>query len=107
MARDDGGGRFLVFLLGAAAGAAAAILLTPRSGREAREYIAERGSEVGDTVARHAHDLAEDVQRRTGTWLDRGRELLDAESRRVREAFEAGRDAMRDEIRGAGEERPG
>jgi len=92
------GGRFLSFLLGTVAGAAAAILLTPRSGRETREYIAERGNEVGESMARRAHDLATDVQSRTGTWIDRGRDLLDAETRRLRDAFDAGREAMRDEI---------
>ena len=103
MAREGCGGRFLSFLLGAVAGAAAAILLTPRSGRETREYIAERGNEVGESVARRAHDLATDVQSRTGTWLDRGRDLLDAETRRLRDAFDAGREAMRDEIQRGGE----
>jgi gas vesicle protein len=106
MAREGSGGRFLSFLLGAVTGAAAAVLLAPRSGRETREYIAERGNEVGETVGRRAHDLAEDVQRRTGTWLDRGRHLLQGETRRVREAFDAGREAMREEIHRAGDPPP-
>jgi gas vesicle protein len=103
MASERGGGRFLSFLLGAVAGAAAALLLTPRSGHEAREYIAERGNEMGETVARRAHHLAADVQSRAGTWLDRGRDLLEAETRRLRDAFDAGREAVRDEIRRSSE----
>jgi gas vesicle protein len=99
MARENGGGRFVAFLLGVAAGAAAAILLSPRSGWEAREYIADRGNEMGETITRRAQDLAADVQRRAGTWLDRGRELFEEEAQRLRGAFAAGRDAMRDEIR--------
>ena len=106
MTRDVHGDRILSFLLGAAAGAAAAILLAPRSGRETREILAERGKEVGETVAGRAHDLAADVQRRTGPWLDRGRDLLDEETRRLREAFDAGREALRDEMRRSGETPP-
>ena len=103
MASAGCGGRLLSFLLGAAAGAAATFLLTPRSGQTTREYIADRGNEVGESMARRAHDLAADVQSRAGTWLDRGRDLLETETRRLRDAFEAGREAMRDEIRRGGE----
>ncbi len=99
MTRTACGGRFLSFLFGAAAGATAALLLTPRSGRETREYIADRGNEVSEDVARRAQSLAADVQHRAGGWLDRGRDLLEAESRRLRDAFDAGRQAMHDEIR--------
>lgn len=102
MASARCGGRFVSFLLGVAAGAGAALLLTPRSGQEARDYIADRGNEVGESMARRAHDLAADVQTRAGTWLDRGRDLLETEARRLRDAFEAGREAMRDEIRRGG-----
>lgn len=90
MGRESGSGRLVAFVLGAVAGAAAAMLLAPRRGEETRRYIAERGNA-----------LAADVQDRTEGWLDRGRDLLGAETRRVRDAFEAGREAMRDEIRRA------
>lgn len=90
---------FLSFLFGAAAGAAAALLLTPRSGRETRELIADRGNEVSADVVRRAQDLAGEVQTRASTWLDRGRDLLKTEGQRVREAFDAGKEAMGEEIR--------
>lgn len=102
MADDGRGSRLLWFILGAVTGAGAAILLTPQSGRETRRYIAERGNEVSESVTRHAHDLAGDVQDRTETWVDRGRGLLGSEARRLREAFEAGRNAMRQEIQRSG-----
>jgi gas vesicle protein len=102
MAKAACGGHVAAFLLGAVAGATAALLLTPRSGREAREYIADRGNEVSESVTRRAHDLAADVQGRAGTWLDRGRDLLETEVRRLRDAFDSGREAMRDEIRRSG-----
>ncbi len=97
----------LSFLLGAVAGAAAAILLAPRSGRETREFLAEQDRKSPSEVRKaagscqRAHDLASDVQSRAEAWLDRGRDLLEGETRRLRDAFEAGREAMRDEIRRA------
>ncbi|MGH7335708.1 MAG: YtxH domain-containing protein [Candidatus Rokuibacteriota bacterium] len=110
MADDHGSEAFAYFLIGAAVGAVAAILLTPRSGRETREFLADQGTEVakqaqkrGGIFARRAQDLASDVQNRAEGWLDRGRDLVEGEAQRVRDAFQAGRDAMREEIRGSGE----
>jgi gas vesicle protein len=102
MARVACGGRVLSFLVGTAAGAAAALLLTPRTGRETREYIADRGNEVSEGVVRGAQSLAAEVQHRASNWLDRGRDLLEAETQRLRDAFDAGRQAMHDEIRRSG-----
>ena len=72
------------FLLGAAVGGLAAWLLRPRSGEENREVLSERGSDF----ARRA--------------LDRSRELVEEQTQRLMSAFEAGRDAMREEMRKGG-----
>lgn len=103
---EQGSGAVACFLIGAAVGAVAAILLTPRSGRETREFLADQGSEVarqaqkrGGVFAKRAQDLASEVQNRAEGWLDRGRDLVEGETQRLRDAFQAGRDAMRDEIR--------
>jgi len=76
-------------------GAGIAILLTPRTGAQARELLAERGGDV----ARRAQDLANEAQGRAGEWLDKSRELFEEQTQRLMNAFEAGRDAMREEIR--------
>jgi len=83
------------FLFGAVLGAGIAILLTPRTGAQARELLAERGGDV----ARRAQDLANEAQGRAGEWLDKSRELFEEQTQRLMNAFEAGRDAMREEIR--------
>jgi gas vesicle protein len=93
--RSDAAGYLGWFFFGAALGAAAALLVAPRTGRETRELLAERGNEV----ARRAQVLANEAQGRAGEWLDKSRELFEEQTQRLMSAFEAGKDAMREEIR--------
>ena len=78
--RDRGGGR-------AAAG--------PAHGTRDARAPAERGGEF----ARRAQELASEAQGRAGEWLDKSRELFEEQTQRLMTAFEAGKDAMRDEMR--------
>ena len=93
--RRDAAGYLGWFFLGAVLGAGAALLLTPRTGRETRELLAERGTDV----ARRAQALATEAQGRAGDLLDKSRELFEEQTQRLMTAFEAGKDAMRDEMR--------
>ena len=83
--RDGGGGYLGWFLLGATLGGLTALLLTPRTGEENRGYLGDRSSQL--------------AQGRAGEWLDKTRELLPEQTQRLKGAFEAGREAMRDEMR--------
>ena len=83
------------FLLGATVGGLAALLFTPRSGEENRTLLSDRGGDL----ARRAQELAVEAQGRASEWLDKSRELLEEQTQRLMGAFEAGRDAMRDEMR--------
>ena len=93
--RSDAGGYMGWFLFGAVLGAAAAIFLTPKTGTQARELLTERGGDV----ARRAQEFANEAQGRAGEWLDKSREVFEEQTQRLMSAFEAGRDAMREEIR--------
>jgi gas vesicle protein len=95
--RNDAAGYLGWFFLGGVIGAAAALLMAPKTGREAREMLAERSNEV----AKRAQAMASDAQGRAGEWLDKSRELFEEQTQRLMTAFEAGKDAMRDEIRKA------
>ena len=95
--RNDAAGYLGWFFLGGVIGAAAALLMAPKTGREAREILAERSNEV----AKRAQAMASDAQGRAGEWLDKSRELFEEQTQRLMTAFEAGKDAMRDEIRKA------
>ena len=70
-------------------------MLTPKTGAQARELLADRGGDV----ARRAQEFASEAQGRAGEWLDKSRELFEEQTQRLMSAFEAGRDAMREEIR--------
>jgi len=96
--RHDAGGYMGWFLFGATLGAAATLLLTPKTGAQARELLTERGGDV----ARRAQEFATEAQGRAGEWLDKSREVFEEQTQRLMSAFEAGRDAMREEIRKGG-----
>lgn len=93
--RSDGPGSFGWFIVGTALGAAIAYLSSPRTGREARDRLAERGGEV----AKRAQEWAGQAQQHAGEWLDKSREMFEEQTERLITAFEAGKEAMRDEIR--------
>ena len=96
MSDERGSGGYMGwFLFGAMLGAVAAVLLTPKTGAQARELLAEHGGDV----ARRAQEFASEAQGRAGEWMDKSRELFEEQTQRLMSAFEAGRDAMREEIR--------
>ena len=96
MANDrDAAGYLGWFFFGGVVGAAAALLLAPKAGREMRDLLLERGNEV----ARRAQEMATEAQGRAGDWLDKSREVFEEQTQRLMTAFEAGKDAMREEIR--------
>jgi gas vesicle protein len=93
--QNDAAGYLGWFFLGGLIGAATALLLTPRTGRETREMLVEHGGEL----ARRAQEMATDAQGRAGEWMDKSRELFEEQTQRLMTAFEAGKDAMREEMR--------
>jgi gas vesicle protein len=92
--RSDAAGYLGWFFVGAIAGAATALLLTPKTGRETRELLAEHGSEM----LNRAKVSAGDARVKAGDLFGKGREYLEEQSNRLVSAFEAGRAAMRDEM---------
>lgn len=95
----------LIFL-GAMLGAGAALLLAPKSGRETRELLFEKGSEL----AKRAQEGAEEAKGVAQDLFGKGKEVFEEQSSRLRVAFEAGREAMRQEMaksRGADESMEG
>jgi len=82
------------FFLGTLAGAAAALLITPKTGRETRDLLAERSGDL----FRKAQEAAGDTQSRASGLFDKGREYFEEQTQRLASAFEAGRNAMREEI---------
>jgi gas vesicle protein len=96
MADDRGSssaGVLLAFLSGGALGAVAALLLAPQAGRESREQLrgyARRAEGNLRDLAGSAGETVEEV-------LEEGKEFVDSKKAVLREAFDAGREAMRRE----------
>ena len=93
--RSDSAGYLGWFLFGAALGAAVGFLTAPRTGSETRELLATRGGDV----AKHAQDLVGEAHNHAGEWLDKSREMFEEQTQRLVAAFEAGKEAMREEIK--------
>jgi gas vesicle protein len=86
MARDDGAGAgsiLLAFILGAVSGAAVALLYAPATGRETREYLADR--------ARDARERAADAAAKSRDALNQGRATLTTAIERGRQAYQQAR----------------
>ena len=90
----DAAGYLGWFFMGALLGAAAALLLTPRTGPAARELLREKGGDF----AKRAQEYAKEAQVQAGELFEKGRELFEEQSQRLMSAFEAGKEAMREEI---------
>lgn len=91
----------LAFLSGAVLGAVAAMLLAPESGNESRERLRR--------YARRAEGQLHDMAGRAGEVFEevvgQGKDFVETKKSALREAFEAGREAMRqerDRMRGEG-----
>ncbi len=92
--RSDAAGYLGWFFLGAALGAAAALLMTPKTGRETRDLLAEKSNEL----TKKAQQIANEAQGRAGDWFDKSRELFEEQTQRLMSAFEAGKQAMREDM---------
>ena len=92
---SDAAGYIGWFFLGAVAGAAAALLMAPKSGRETRDLLAEHGEEV----LNKARGAAGEAKVKAGDLFEKGRDDFEEQTNRLITAFEAGKSAMREEIR--------
>jgi gas vesicle protein len=87
------GEKALYFVLGAGIGAAVALLLAPRSGVETRKMIMTKAREGADLVVSRTKAVAG----KTSEYVDRGKELLQQQRDSLAAAFEAGKQAYREE----------
>ena len=69
--RGRGRGIIVAAVVGAAVGAGVALLLAPRSGRETREWLANRGRELKDRTM-NAFEQGKEATRRAAVEMARG-----------------------------------
>jgi gas vesicle protein len=91
--RGSGAGAVLAFLGGAALGAVAALLLAPQSGRKTREQLKGYARKAEHTL----REAATEAGQRLEEAVQEGKEYVEARKSVLREAFEAGRDAIKKE----------
>jgi len=87
------GDKALYFMLGAMIGAATALLFAPRSGVETRKLIASKAKESADVIA----NRTKTVVGKTSEYVERGKEVLQQQRDQLAAAFEAGKQAYREE----------
>ena len=98
MEDNNVGAKFIYFIAGVGIGALAGILFAPKSGRETRQYLAERVEEGRDFVGKKGQRIREQA----GDYVERGRGILSQQREHLSAAIEAGKQAYRAESQGKG-----
>ena len=98
MEDNNAGAKFVYFIAGMGIGALAGILFAPKSGRETRQYLAERVEEGRDYVSKKGQRIREQA----GDYVERGRSILHQQREHLNAAVEAGKQAYRSESQGKG-----
>ncbi len=93
MSENNGGSKLAFFLAGAGIGAILALLFAPKSGKETRDFLTQKAEESRDYLTTKSREIREQA----GDLVDRGKERLAREKERVASAYEAGRQAYREE----------
>jgi gas vesicle protein len=101
---SSGSDKFLFLLAGAGIGAVLALLFAPKSGRETRELIARTATDSRDFVTSkvtEGRQYVEDRSRKVGddfsSFIDKSKEAVQRQKEQLAAAFEAGKQAYRDE----------
>jgi gas vesicle protein len=76
------------FLVGLGIGSAVGILFAPKSGRETREYLAEKTREANEFARKKARELRDRAEDAVG----RGKETITQTKQQIASAIDAGRD---------------
>jgi len=93
MSEDNGGSKLGFFLAGLGIGAILALLFAPRSGKETRDYIAQRAEEGRDFVKTKAEELRKQAE---GA-VEKGKDLVAKQKDLLSAALEAGKQAYQEE----------
>lgn len=93
MSEDNGGSKLAFFLAGMGVGAVLALLYAPRSGKETREYLSQKAGEGKDFITAKSREFREQA----GDLVEKGKDLVSDGRERVSAAYEAGRQAWKEE----------
>jgi len=96
--KSNGAGlTLLTFVLGAASGAAVALLYAPQSGKDTREYLAERarqGRDQAANAANKAKDYVEQGRQTVNHAVEQGRQTVEQSKQTLNSAIDQGKQAI-------------
>ena len=93
MSDNNGGSKAAFFLAGAGIGAILALLFAPKTGKEARDYIAQRAGESRDRVT----EKSKEYRQRAEGYVEKARDTVAKQKEQLSAALEAGKQAYREE----------
>lgn len=93
MSDENGSSKLGFFLAGLGIGAILALLFAPKTGKETRDFFAQKAEEGKDYVTAKSREL----RRQAEEFVEKGKDVLAKESERVAAAYEAGKQAYKEE----------
>jgi gas vesicle protein len=96
---EDSGNRLSYFFLGLGVGVAVGLLFAPQSGEETRDILKNKADDAKDRLRKKSHEFRENAE----DALSRGREAVTRQRDNLATAVDAGKQAYRDAVAGAGE----
>jgi len=93
MSENNGASKLGFFLAGLGMGAILALLFAPKSGKETRDYIAQKAGEGRDYVK----SKGEDLRKQTEEVIEKGKDLVSKQKELLSAALEAGKQAYQEE----------
>jgi gas vesicle protein len=93
MSEDNGASKLGFFLAGLGIGAVLAILFAPKSGKETRDYIAQRAEEGRDYMKAKTDELRKQAEET----VEKGKDLVTKQKELLSAALEAGKQAYQEE----------
>jgi gas vesicle protein len=90
---SSGSALILSFIMGGVVGAAVAILFAPWEGRQTRSKIRDLAEEVKD---KSGH-LSDEWKDKATVYIEKGKEFVEQKKSALSSAFDAGREAMKQE----------
>jgi gas vesicle protein len=93
MSDNNGAAKLGFFLAGLGIGAILALLFAPRSGKDTRDYIAQKAGEGTDYV----RIKSEELRKQAEEVVDKGKDLVQKQKELLSAALEAGKQAYQEE----------
>jgi len=93
MGDNNGGSKFAFFMAGMGIGAILALLFAPRSGKETRDYLAQKAEEGKDYVAVRGRELRKQAEET----VEKAKDVVAKQKEQLSAALEAGKQAYQEE----------